>query len=334
MDELGGRPIPSIERLRRYAHAMLEPSEDRARVQVRSDLWTALGSDDKVCEKFVQAVQRRRRVLREWIRAGVETGELAQIPANALASILLALAMGLLLLALPQMYGVGYPVVQMAAGGKYLLWFVIVLMLAKILAASLTIGIGGSGGILGPSLFIGSMLAMAFGMLAHLIWGAGVGASVVYGMIAMGAVFAGAARALVTSVASVFEMTGDYRIIPPLMLGVAVATGLSSQLSCGSIYTTKLLRRGIDVERPKPATLMQAVRVGEAMRPLPGGVPQERPLEEMVIQLGVDRVPGQGRPAVRTKAPKPCSPTRRLSRRCASWHITDTWAARPRLRWP
>ena len=62
----------------------------------------------------------------------------------------------LLLLALPQMYGVGYPVLYKAVGGRYALWFLIVLAAGKIFACSLTIGIGGSGGVFAPSLFIGA----------------------------------------------------------------------------------------------------------------------------------------------------------------------------------
>ena len=73
------------------------------------------------------------------------------------------LALGLLLLAIPQMYGVGYPVMYKATAGQYALWFLIVLAFAKIAACSLTIGIGGSGGIFAPSLFIGVTSGMAYG---------------------------------------------------------------------------------------------------------------------------------------------------------------------------
>ena len=87
------------------------------------------------------------------------------------------LALGLLLLAIPQMYGVGYPVMYKATAGQYALWFLIVLAFAKIAACSLTIGIGGSGGIFAPSLFIGVTSGMAFGDVAHHIFGAGRGAA-------------------------------------------------------------------------------------------------------------------------------------------------------------
>jgi chloride channel protein, CIC family len=159
------------------------------------------------------------------------------------------LALGLLLLALPQMYGVGYPVMYKTTAGQYALWFVIVLAFAKIAATSLSIGIGGSGGIFAPSLFIGVTSGMAFGDVARHIFGAGAGDPALYAVVAMGAVFASAARAPLTSLASVVEMTGDFALTLPVMLAVAIASALSRTLSYGTIYTTKLLRRGIDIDR-------------------------------------------------------------------------------------
>ena len=76
-----------------------------------------------------------------------------------------------LLLAIPQMYGVGYPVMYKAVGGSYALWFLIVLAAAKMLACSLTIGIGGSGGVFAPSLFIGATSGTAFGEIAGDVFG-------------------------------------------------------------------------------------------------------------------------------------------------------------------
>ncbi len=73
------------------------------------------------------------------------------------------LVLGLVLLALPQMYGVGYPVLGKGVAGKYAIGFLLVLLVGKVVACSLTIGIGGSGGVFAPSLFIGAMLGAAYG---------------------------------------------------------------------------------------------------------------------------------------------------------------------------
>ena len=183
------------------------------------------------------------------------------------------IALGLLLLALPQMYGVGYPVMYKAVGGSYALWFLIVLAAGKIIACSLTIGIGGSGGVFAPSLFIGATSGMAFGEIAGHLLGPAAGQPALYAVVAMGAVFASAARAPLTSVASVVEMTGDYTLTLPVLLAVAIATATSRALSYGTIYTIKLLRRGIDIDRAPSADPFQDLTAADAMRPFPAPLP-------------------------------------------------------------
>jgi CIC family chloride channel protein len=171
--------------------------------------------------------------------------------------------LGLLLLAVPQLYGVGYPVMTQAIAGNEVLWLLLILMAGKMFAASLTIGIGGSGGVFAPSLFTGAMAGTAFGVIAAHLFGPAAGPPAIYGVIAMGAVFAAAAQAPLTSIASVVEMTGNYGLMLPVMLAVAVATGLTGRLSYGTIYTRKLLRRGIDIDLHRgPLSLAQPVEQG------------------------------------------------------------------------
>jgi CIC family chloride channel protein len=186
---------------------------------------TVLYRTEDVCD----AIWRRRP---EWLR-----------PAAGGAVV------GLLFLAMPQLYGVGYPVMQEAVAGGYVLWFVLLLVVAKMVATSLTIGIGGSGGVFAPSLFIGACLGVAYGSVTQHVLGPAAGPVAAYAMVAMGAVFAGAARAPLTSTASVLELTGNFGLVLPVMLSAALASAVSDHLSRGSIYTTKLLRRGIDIER-------------------------------------------------------------------------------------
>jgi CIC family chloride channel protein len=178
------------------------------------------------------------------------------------------IALGLILLALPQMYGVGYPVMYKAIAGNYVLWFLIVLAAGKIIACSMTLGIGGSGGVFAPSLFIGVTSGMAFGEIAGHIFGPGAGQPALYAVVAMGAVFTSAARAPLTSLASVVELTGDFTLTLPVMLAVAIATIVSRMLSYGTIYTTKLLRRGIDVDQAAPWRAFGDLKVREAMQTL------------------------------------------------------------------
>ena len=181
------------------------------------------------------------------------------------------LPLGLLLLALPQMYGVGYPVMDRVFAGDYVLWFVVLLLVGKILTTSLTMWIGGSGGVFAPSLFIGAATGSAFGIGAHHVFGAAVGPPALYGVVGMGGVFAGAAQAPLTAIASVAEMTGNFTLTLPIMLACGLSAQLARHLTRGSIYTTKLLRRGIDIERPKALSALQALTVAQVMQPLAVG---------------------------------------------------------------
>lgn len=163
--------------------------------------------------------------------------------------------LGLLLLVLPQMYGVGYPVLGAAVGGGYGVAFLLLLLAGKLVATSLTIGIGGSGGVFAPGLFVGAMLGAAFGQVVATVAPGAGGSPGAYALVGMGAVFAGAARAPITAVVILFELTGEYTIILPLMLAVVLATAVSSEVSADTVYTRKLLRRGIDIDEPADAAL-------------------------------------------------------------------------------
>lgn len=97
IERLAADNLSGVERLRRFTRRMLERGEDPAVVQLRADLWGTVLTEEHVRERFAAAVQRRRDAVRGWIEAGIEAGELVDIPANALASLILALGDGLML---------------------------------------------------------------------------------------------------------------------------------------------------------------------------------------------------------------------------------------------
>ncbi len=204
--------------------------------------------------------------------------------------------LGVVLLALPELYGVGYPPLEHAINGNYVVWLLLALLVGKIVATSLTIAIGGSGGVFAPSLFMGAMLGSAYGVGVHHLLPGLTGPAGAYGIVGMGAVFAGAARAPITAVIIIFELTGDYRIILPLMFAIAVAAGTSNLLSRDTIYTLKLRRRGIDVMRGRGANLMQLLDVADAMQQLPLALASRTPLNEVIARLGDS--PTDGLPVV------------------------------------
>ena len=192
------------------------------------------------------------------------------------------LLLGGLLLVLPEMYGVGYPVLAHAIDGQYVLWFLLILMIGKMVATSLTIGIGGSGGVFAPSLFIGAMGGTAFGIVVHTLFPAATGAPGMYGLIGMGAAFAGATRAAITAVIMLFELTGEYTIILPLMLAIVAATVVSRALSKDTIYTLKLTRRGVDLDAAIANThgRLGQLRVAAVMLPMPEPLATNTPIDD------------------------------------------------------
>ncbi len=195
------------------------------------------------------------------------------------------LLLGVLLLVLPQMYGVGYPVLGKAVVGGYGVAFLIALLIGKLVACSLTIGIGGSGGVFAPSLFCGAMAGAAFGDIVHSIAPDSGGSVGAYALIGMGAVFAGAARAPITAVVILFELTGEYSIILPLMLAIVLAAGISHLVSHDTVYTRKLLRRGIDIDEPAHATLRRQAVAAYMVTP-PEPVSADLDLRDAAAKFG------------------------------------------------
>jgi CIC family chloride channel protein len=179
------------------------------------------------------------------------------------------LVLGAMFLVLPGLYGVGYPVMEGAIGGGYPLVLLVAFLAGKIVATSLTIAMGGSGGVFAPSLFMGAMLGSAYGQLLHRLLPGVTGPGGAYGLVGMGAVFAAAARAPVTAVIIIFELTGEYRIILPLLFAVGLATWIANLITRDTIYTLKLRRRGIDLLRERATNPMQVMTVGDAMELVP-----------------------------------------------------------------
>jgi chloride channel protein, CIC family len=160
--------------------------------------------------------------------------------------------LGAVLLAVPQMYGVGYPVLLHAVDGHYVIVFLLALLGAKLLATSLTMWIGGSGGVFAPTLFMGAMLGSAYGAIAHGLAPHVAMTAGAYGVVGMAAAFAATTRAPITAVLIILELTGESHIVLPLMVAVAVGTALSGAVSRDTIYTLKLRRRGIEIDQPAP----------------------------------------------------------------------------------
>ncbi|MBK5108376.1 MAG: chloride channel protein [Anaerolineales bacterium] len=166
---------------------------------------------------------------------------------------------------IPRIFGVGYESIDAALANNFTIQMTFALLLLKMLATLLTLGSGGSGGVFAPSLFMGAMLGATFGQVVNLLFPSITAPAGAYALVGMAAFFGGAAHAPVTAILIMFEMTGDYQIILPLMLATVISTLVSRLISKDSIYTLKLSRRGVNLEQGQDIDVMQAVKVKEIM---------------------------------------------------------------------
>jgi len=182
---------------------------------------------------------------------------------------------------MPHIYGSGFPVIEDALLGKLSLTLMVVLVLLKLVATSLTLGAGNSGGVFAPALFMGAMTGGTFGWIVHrLLPGVAAGAGS-YATVGMAAVFAAAARAPLTAIMIVFELTDDYHILLPLMAAVVVAVVVAERMEPESIYTLKLVRRGIRLFRGRDMDVLASVKVAEVMDPNPVTVSPDVPASSL-----------------------------------------------------
>jgi len=191
----------------------------------------------------------------------------------------------------PEVFGVGYGAMNLALNNDMELTLLFILIFVKILASSITLGSGGSGGIFAPSLFMGAMTGGAFGMVLHSIFPGQTALPGAYALVAMGGVVAGTTYAPITAILIIFEMSGTYSIILPLMLTCITATVMNSTIRRASIYTTKLLRRGIDIEAGRERHLLSHIMVKEAMSSEIVTIPESMSLERIIWTFKTENAP-------------------------------------------
>jgi chloride channel protein, CIC family len=187
---------------------------------------------------------------------------------HMLGMLILGVLMYVLLRTLGQYYidGVGYATVQaILAGQLATFWLLALLFVCKVLATSLSLGSGSSGGIFSPSLFMGAALGGGFAALLNLA-GTPIPLSVpAFAIVGMGAMVGGATGAVMTAVTMIFEMTLDYSIIMPMIVAVAMSTGARRVLSHETIYTLKLVRRGRSIPKARHANMFLVRKAREVM---------------------------------------------------------------------
>ena len=162
--------------------------------------------------------------------------------------------------------GVGYATIQVILGGQLsMAGLLVLLFVCKLLATSVSLGSGSSGGIFSPSLFMGATIGGAFaaGLAAlHLPLDIDIPS---FAMVGMGAMVGGGTGAVMTAVTMIFEMTRDYTIVLPMIVAVAVAVGVRRVLSQENIYTLKLVRRGHVIPKALQANMFLVRHASEVM---------------------------------------------------------------------
>ncbi|MDL1871426.1 chloride channel protein [Deltaproteobacteria bacterium PRO3] len=146
----------------------------------------------------------------------------------------------------PQLHGFSnYPTVNAVFEGQYLWYFIAALGILKMVATSLTLGSGGTGGVFAPCLFIGAMIGNTFGYGAHRLFPESTATAGSYALVGMGALMAGVTGAPLTSVILIFELSGKYSIVLPLMITCAISTILVQIVMKGSVFTRSLIKKGV-----------------------------------------------------------------------------------------
>ena len=202
-----------------------------------------------------------------------------------LKGIIGGLILGVGSLVFPQVLGVGYGAIDTALTQQIAWWLLLLLVLAKILATSITIGSGGSGGIFAPSLFMGAMAGGFFGAVLHRLFPDITATAGAFSIVGMGAVVSATTHGPLSAILILFEMTGDYKIILPLMLACIIATVTSRQLLRDSIYTLKLARRGVNLKEGKEVNVLRSMFVKDVMNANVETMQEALPLKKMAVQI-------------------------------------------------
>ncbi len=185
---------------------------------------------------------------------------------EALKPVLGGIIIGTIGLLFPHIFGVGYDSITLALNGKLVWYMLLLLIILKIVATSITIGSGGSGGIFAPSLFIGAHLGGFIGFIIHKIFPTITSTSGAYAIVGMGAVAAGAMHAPITAIVIIFELTNNYTIILPLMFSCIISVLITTHFKKDSIYTLKLSRRGINLFKGHEINILKSLKISQAMK--------------------------------------------------------------------
>jgi chloride channel protein, CIC family len=209
----------------------------------------------------------RRLPLPEWCKPGVG-----------------GLALGLIGLWCPHVFGVGYDSINLALTGSLTLDAVALILLAKFLATAVCLG-SMSGGVFGPSLFLGAMLGTGLALTSNAILPQLALNPVDYALVGMGTVVSGVTLGPITALLLILELTRDYRTIVPLLISCGASLMTVKFLYGSSIYQTKLMRRGIHLVHGLDVNVLRTLKVGACMSSPGEAIHDDTGLSEILAKV-------------------------------------------------
>lgn len=177
-----------------------------------------------------------------------------------------AFIIGMVGICFPQIMGDGYFYIEQVLHDRGVLWVMFLLIFLKMAMTGVTLGSGGAGGVFAPALFIGAMIGGTYGAFCHMLFPSFVAGSGAYAAVGIGAFLAATTHSPLTAIFLLFEMTGNYKIIVPVMLASIVGTVVSKHLFHDSIDTVDFSREGIDIHEGRETAVMRSLKVGVAMQ--------------------------------------------------------------------
>ena len=166
----------------------------------------------------------------------------------------------------PHIIGVGYETTSAALTGSLMLHEVVAFAVVKVVAVAITMAGRMGGGIFSPSLMVGALVGLAFGMIATGIFPDVSGSETLYALAGMGALAAAVLGAPISTTLIVFELTGDWQTGIAVLIAVSSSTALASRLVDRSFFLTQIERRGIHLAAGPQAYLLAMFRVSNVMR--------------------------------------------------------------------
>jgi CIC family chloride channel protein len=168
-------------------------------------------------------------------------------------------------LLIPNIFGMGFKTIDLSLKNNLGIKLLILIIIFKILATSITLSSGGVGGVFVPSMYLGAIVGLLTGKIAQSVFPALGISPGAYALAGMGAGIAGATHAPITAILLIFELTKDYNVILPLMFATIVSSTISSSIFDYSIYTLGLKLKGIILKGGHEVNLLRAIKVKDVL---------------------------------------------------------------------